>query len=162
MVFVSAFNCFAMVNCGESLGIVFCTVFDHIGFSVNVTSVFLSIATIMGGVLILDLNDVLQAINHLSPVKYVVANLAPYAMRHQTFTCTDAERLPNGHCPIETGQQVLELYNLDKNPRLNVMALGITVIVYRLLAYALLKVLRCHGTWVRLRRLWSKLSGEKQ
>lgn len=159
MVFISAFNCFAMVSCGESLGIVFCTVFDHIGFSVNVTSVFLSIATIMGGVLILDLNDVLQAINHLSPVKYVVANLAPYAMRHQSFTCTDAERLPSGRCPIETGQEVLELYNLDKNPRLNVMALGITVIVYRLLAYALLKVLRCHGTWVRLRRL---LSREKQ
>jgi ABC-type multidrug transport system permease subunit len=152
MLFVSAFNCFAIINCGESLGIMFCTLFDHVGFSVNVTSVLLSISTILGGIMSLNVNNVLQALNHLSPIKYAVANLAPYSMRSQRFTCTMAEQLPNGQCPIQTGQQVLELYNLDTNPACNVLALGITTIVYRIVAYVLVKLVRCHGVWDGLRR----------
>ncbi|KAI4141211.1 MAG: hypothetical protein L6R39_005470, partial [Caloplaca ligustica] len=35
--FAVAFNCFAIVNCGESLGIMFNTLFQHTGFAVNVT-----------------------------------------------------------------------------------------------------------------------------
>jgi ABC-type multidrug transport system ATPase subunit/ABC-type multidrug transport system permease subunit len=156
MLFVAAFNCFAIINAGESLGIVFCTLFDHVGFSVNVTSVILSISTIMGGIMSLNLNKVLQGFNHLSPIKYAVANLAPYSMRHQIFTCTDAERLPNGQCPITAGVQVLDLYNLDTNPGLNVLWLGISVIVYRLLAYAVVKGVRSHGIWEGARRLLPK------
>ncbi|KAL2223218.1 P-loop containing nucleoside triphosphate hydrolase protein [Thermoascus aurantiacus ATCC 26904] len=139
MFFISAFNCFCIINCGESVGIMFCTFFSHVGFSVNLTSVVLSISTILGGIMSLNINDVLQALNHLSPIKYSVANLAPYSMRNQHFTCTDAQRLPDGRCPIETGQQVLQLYNLDKDAAMNVMALGICTIAYRIVAYALLK-----------------------
>ncbi|KAF3490953.1 ATP-dependent ABC transporter [Arthroderma uncinatum] len=142
MLFVSSFNAFCITSCGESLGIMFCTLFSHIGFSVNITSIVLSIATVLGGVMSLNIPSVLQAINHLSPVKYSISNLAPYAMRGRMFTCTDDQRLPNGHCPIETGEQVLLLYNLDKDPKINIMALGICVIGYRLVAYALIKVVR--------------------
>jgi ABC-type multidrug transport system permease subunit len=152
MLFVAAFNCFTIINCGESLGIMFCTVFDHIGFSVNVTSVFLSISTILGGIMSLNVNNVLEALNHLSPIKYSVANLVPYSMRHQHFTCTPAEQLPNGQCPVQTGKQVMQLYNLDTNPAINVLALAITTIVYRLIAYGLVKLVRCHGVWDGLRR----------
>jgi hypothetical protein len=98
----------------------------------------------------LNVNDVLQAINHLSPIKYSIANLAPYAMRDQHFSCTASQLLANGTCPIQTGQQVLQLYNLDKNAPMNVMALGICTIAYRLVAYAMLKVMR-EGFWRRLR-----------
>ena len=42
--FIVALNAFCVVNCGESLGIIFNTLFDHTGFAVNVTSVVLSIA----------------------------------------------------------------------------------------------------------------------
>ncbi|KAI7975883.1 hypothetical protein EIK77_005633 [Talaromyces pinophilus] len=156
MLFVAAFNCFAIINAGESLGIVFCTLFDHVGFSVNVTSVILSISTIMGGIMSLNLNKVLQGFNHLSPIKYAVANLAPYSMRNQLFSCTDSERLPNGECPITSGMQVLDLYNLDTNPALNVLWLAISVIVYRLLAYAVVKGVRSHGFWEGVRRLLSR------
>jgi hypothetical protein len=45
---------------------------------------------------------------------------------------------------------VLQLYNLDKNAPMNVMALGICTIAYRLVAYAMLKVMR-EGFWRRLR-----------
>ncbi|KAI4249860.1 MAG: hypothetical protein LQ352_005525, partial [Teloschistes flavicans] len=59
--FVVAFNCFAIVNCGESVGIVFNTLFAHTGFAVNLTSVVLSLATIMGGIMSLDIPAFLSA-----------------------------------------------------------------------------------------------------
>ncbi|EAU34929.1 conserved hypothetical protein [Aspergillus terreus NIH2624] len=142
MFLISAFNCFCIISCGESVGIMFCTLFSHVGFAVNVTSILLSISTILGGVMSLNVNDVLQALNHLSPIKYSIANLAPYAMRHQAFYCTPAQRLADGSCPIQNGHQVLQLYNLDKNGPINVMALGVCTIVYRVVAYALLKAMR--------------------
>ncbi|KAH8701578.1 hypothetical protein BGW36DRAFT_371135 [Talaromyces proteolyticus] len=152
MLFVASFNCFAIINAGESLGIMFCTLFDHVGFSVNVTSVVLSISTIMGGIMSLNLNNVLQGFNHLSPIKYSVANLAVYSMRHQTFSCTEAERLPDGICPITTGHQALQLYNLDVNPGLNLLWLGIATVVYRFLAYLVVKGMATHGVWEGIRR----------
>ncbi|KAI9776803.1 MAG: hypothetical protein M1839_009354 [Geoglossum umbratile] len=140
---IASLNCFCVVSCGESLGIMFCTIFSHIGFSLNVTSVFLTISTMMAGVMSLNIPAVLQAFNHLSPLKYQVANMAVYALRGQEFGCTPAQKV-DGQCPISTGEQVLKLYNLDKNARMNLMALGITAVVYRLAAYAVLKVARTH------------------
>ncbi|KAE8148190.1 P-loop containing nucleoside triphosphate hydrolase protein [Aspergillus avenaceus] len=142
MFLISTFNCFCIISCGESVGIMFCTVFSHVGFAVNVTSILLSISSVLGGVMSVDVNDVLEGINHLSPIKYSIANLAPYALRHQTFECTTAQRLADGTCPIQTGQQVLRLYNLDTNGAMNVMALGVCTIIYRIVAYALIKVWR--------------------
>ena len=144
MFLISAFNCFCIISCGESVGIMFCTLFSHVGFAVNVTSTLLSISTILGGVMSLNVNDVLQGINHLSPIKYSIANLAPYSLHGQHFDCTPAQRLANGACPIETGEQGLALYNLDKSGPMNVMALGVCTIIYRLVAYALLKAMRSH------------------
>ncbi len=144
MFFVTAFNCFCVVSCGESLGIMFNTIFRHTGFAVNVTSVVLSIATLMGGVMSLNVPSFLAAFNNLSPILWSLGNLAPYSLRDQQFTCNDFQRLPNGECPISTGVQVLQLYNLDKNAGLNLMALGICTVIYRVVAYLLLKAKRTH------------------
>jgi ABC-type multidrug transport system permease subunit len=46
--FIITYNAFCIVNCGESLGITFNTLFTHTGFSVNCMSVLLSVAQIMG------------------------------------------------------------------------------------------------------------------
>jgi hypothetical protein len=156
MAFIIGFNCFCIVSCGDSLGIMFCTLFNHVGFSVQITSVLLSISIIMSGIMSLDVPDVLNAFNYLSPVKYSVSNMSPYAMRRQTFTCTDAQRLPTGRCPIETGEEVLDLYNQHGNPELNIMALGLCAIVYRLVAYLLLKVRRSHAFWENVQRVVRK------
>lgn len=142
MFLICAYNCFCIISCGESVGIMFCTLFSHVGFAVNVTSILLSISTILGGVMSLNVNKVLQGINHLSPIKYAIGNLAPYSMKHQHFSCTPSQQLADGSCPITSGQQVLDLYNLDKDGPINIMALGVCTIVYRLVAYALLKVIR--------------------
>ncbi|QSS63537.1 ATP-dependent ABC transporter [Histoplasma capsulatum] len=156
MFLIAAFNCFCIVNCGESLGIMFCTLFSHAGFSVNITSILLSIANILGGVMSLNIPAVIQAFNHLSPIKYAVANLASYSMANHHFTCSDSQRMPSGNCPIETGEQALKLYNLDKNPEMNLMALGVCTIVYRVVAYGLLKVARSYGFWERVKVLFRR------
>jgi ABC-type multidrug transport system permease subunit len=154
MFLISAFNCFCIISCGESVGIVFCTLFSHVGFAVNVTSILLSISTILGGVMSLNVNDVLQGINYLSPIKYAIANLAPYSLHGQHFDCSASQRLANGQCPIETGEQVLSLYNLDKSGPMNIMALGVCTIIYRFVAYAFLKVMRSNRTMERWREWW--------
>lgn len=98
----------------------------------------------MSGVLSIGMPGFLQGVNYLSPVRYAIRSLAPYSLRDLTFTCTSAQRLPNGNCPIKTGKEVLALYALDTNPAINLMALGVCTVVYRLLAYVLLKGMRTH------------------
>jgi hypothetical protein len=120
---------------------------------VNLTSVFLSVAQFMAGILSIDMPAFLQGVNYLSPIRYAVRNLAPYSMRDITFTCDDSQRLPNGECTISTGRQVLQLYDLDTNPAINIMALGVCTLVYRLLAYLLLKAMRTH---------WPDLNGKRR
>lgn len=152
MFFVAALNCFCIVSCGESLGIMFNTLFRHTGFAVNVTSVVLSIATLMGGVMSLNIPSFLAAFNHLSPIVWSLGNLAPYSLRDQRFTCNDYQKLPNGDCPISTGMQVLRLYNLDKDAGMNLLALGICTVIYRIVAYLLLKAKRTR--WNFKERFW--------
>lgn len=158
MFLVCAANCAFILSCGESIGIMVSTVFSHRGLAVNIISILLSISTVLGGIMSLHVNSFLSALNYLSPVKYLIANLASYSMQGQTFTCTEVQRLPNGQCPIADGAQVLALYNLDKNAGLNLMGLGICTVAYRLLAYALLWFRQCHVvdnvekllSWLRL------------
>jgi hypothetical protein len=106
----------------------------------------------MSGVLSINMPGFLQGVNYLSPMSYVTRNLVPYSLRHMTFTCTAEQRLPDGSCPITTGKQVLDLYALDTNPAINIMALGICTLVYRLLAYALLKGMRMHWGGNKIRK----------
>lgn len=140
--FIEMFSAFCLINCGESLGIMFNTLFNHTGFAVNMTSVFLSVALIMAGVLSTDLPPFLQAFNHLSPAKWSVSILASYTLQDQTFTCKRSQQLTNGTCPIATGQQVLDLYKLNSNPRTSLAALGACTVGYRIAAYLLLKLSR--------------------
>ncbi|KAL8811787.1 MAG: hypothetical protein Q9200_001519 [Gallowayella weberi] len=142
--FIVAFNCFAIVSCGESVGIMFNTFFEHTGFAVNVTSVILSLATIMGGVMSLHIPAFLQAWNHLSPIKWSLGNLAPYTLRGLYFTCPEAG---SGCGGPRTGEEVLSLYNLDTNPGVNLAALGVCVIIYRTVAWGILEVKRKRWGW---------------
>ncbi|KAI4204700.1 MAG: hypothetical protein LQ350_001015 [Teloschistes chrysophthalmus] len=135
--FIVAFNCFAIVNCGESVGIVFDTLFEqHTGFAINLTSVVLSLATVMGGVMSLNVPGFLEAWNHLSPVKWALGNLAPYTLQGVVLSCGGGG---DGCTGPRTGEEVLRLYGLDKNAGLNLLALGVCVVVYRLVAWGLLE-----------------------
>ncbi|KAH9222364.1 ABC transporter-like protein [Leptodontidium sp. 2 PMI_412] len=155
--FVCFFNCFCIVSCGESIGIMFNTLFPHTGFAISLTSVFLSISQFMSGVMSINMPAFLQGVNYLSPLRYAIRNLAPYSLHAIHFTCNESQRLPDGRCPIETGEQVLDLYKLDTDALKNLIALGACTLIYRLAAYALLKAMRMHwgavGWSGRMRKL---------
>ncbi|KAL5091533.1 hypothetical protein Trisim1_003135 [Trichoderma cf. simile WF8] len=142
MYFVSVFGCFGIVSCGESLGIMFNTIVNHTGFAVNIMGMFLSIATAMAGVLSINAPKAFKALNYLSPIRYATRSIAPYALRDETFYCKPGQQLANGTCPITTGKQVLQLYDFDDNPVVNVAALAGCLVVYRLLAWLLLRLAR--------------------
>lgn len=143
MYLVSCFVCFCVVSCGESLGIMFNTLFSsHTGFAVNLTSIFLSVAQIMGGVMSIDMPALFVAFNYLSPIRYALRAFAPFSLRGVVFTCADAQRLPDGQCPIADGTQVLQLYKLDVDAVANIAALAGCTVAYRLVAWGLLKVVR--------------------
>lgn len=144
MYFVTVWACFGIVSCGESLGIMFNTLFGHTGFAINLMGIFLSVAQTMGGVMSINMPELFQSFNYLSPIRYAMRSMAPYSMEGITFTCNEGQRLPDGRCPIETGQDVLELYKFDVDPVVNVAALGGCAVVYRLLAWGLLKLMRTH------------------
>ncbi|KAF9467409.1 P-loop containing nucleoside triphosphate hydrolase protein [Collybia nuda] len=146
MYFIIALNCFCIVSCGESLGIIFNTFFPSTGFALTITSVVLSIGQFMSGLMSVDMPGFFQGINYISPLKYATANMLPYTMRGMVFTCNDSQRLPDGQCPLRTGEQVLELYKLNINPAPMLGALVATTIVYRFVAYVVVKVARTDFT----------------
>ncbi|KAI0096875.1 P-loop containing nucleoside triphosphate hydrolase protein [Nemania sp. FL0031] len=151
--FVLVFCAFGIVSCGESLGIMFNTVFNHTGFAVNIVSILLSVAQVIAGLISIEMPRVFEIFNYLSPTKYAVAALARFSLDGVMFTCDAAQRLPDGHCTIETGKQVLQLYNLDVNGVTNLAALAGTVLVYRLVAWLLLRLVRTkENSIVKLRR----------
>ncbi|TQN73513.1 putative ABC transporter ATP-binding protein/permease [Colletotrichum shisoi] len=142
MYLVCVFSCFGVVSCGESVGIMFNTLFNHTGFAVNLTSVIMSVANTMAGILSIDMPQLFKIFNYLSPIRYATRALAPYSLESVTFTCTDAQRLPDGRCPVETGEDVLNLYKFNVDPNVNMAALAGCVVVYRLVAWALLRGVR--------------------
>ncbi|KAL1739863.1 P-loop containing nucleoside triphosphate hydrolase protein [Schizophyllum fasciatum] len=145
----SLLGCIAINLKRTSIGIIFNTLFQSTGFALNVTSTILSIGTFMSGLLSVDMPAFLKGINYISPLKYATENLTPYTLRGLTFTCEDFQRLPDGRCPLETGEQVLRLFRMDIDPAPRLGALVATAVVYRMVAYAVLKVVRADmgGGW---------------
>jgi hypothetical protein len=130
-----------LTNCGESMGIIFCSLFKtHTGFALSLCSVLIATSLHLGGIMNAQMTSpVLQAISYLSPFKYAVGTLAPHAFGgkdgQMSFTCSDGDI-----CPAATGAQVLALYRLDKNADAELGGLVICTLVFRLIAYATLKL----------------------
>ncbi|KAK2609662.1 hypothetical protein N8I77_003153 [Diaporthe amygdali] len=143
MYFVCVFSCFGIVSCGESLGIMFNTLFsDHTGFAVTLTSILLSVANIMAGIMSIDMPALFDAFNYISPCRYAVRALAPVSLRGQRFSCDADQRLPDGSCVLGTGEQVLDLYKLNVDVVVNIAALAAMIVAYRLVAWFLLRLVR--------------------
>ena len=100
----------------------------------------------MSGLLSIHMPAFLEGINYLSPVRYAIANLAPYTLRGVELTCEPGQRIPGSErCLVESGEQVLELFGFaGSNKGLNLLGVGMATVVYRLIAYALLKAVRTH------------------
>ncbi|KAK0450317.1 P-loop containing nucleoside triphosphate hydrolase protein [Desarmillaria tabescens] len=142
MFLVVTLNALCMVNAGESLGIIFNTIFHkNAGLALNVANVILCVMMFMAGLMSADMPALLQDIDKVSPLGYVIRNIMPLAFGGQEFTCDDDQRLSDGSCAISVGEQVLEMYHVDGDAGpLNLGAVVATMVVYRFLAYIVVKV----------------------
>lgn len=94
-----------------------------------------------------------KGLNYISPIKYGAIILVVQSFRGMEFVCTEAQKLPDGSCPITNGDQVLELYHFNVKIAPNIGALIAATVIYRLIAYTVLKVTRLHlGIGKRERR----------
>ena len=88
----------------------------------------------------IDMPAFFKGINYLSPSGYATTALSIAALKGFEFTCTDTQRLPDGSCLVQTGQQVLELFNYRTSLASNIGALVAVAVAYRLIAYAVLRL----------------------
>ena len=109
-----------------------------------------------------------KGVNYVSPAKYAVGCMAIKGFRGFEFTCTDAQRLPDGNCPIQTGQQVLDLFNYHTSLGSNIGALVAVTVGYRLIAYAVLRLTKADfevtgkGAGSRLEKVEVESQGQTQ
>ncbi|KAF2663360.1 pleiotropic drug resistance protein, ABC superfamily [Microthyrium microscopicum] len=136
--FAMFFNIFAMLSCGESLALALNSVLSDSGLTLSVTNVLICIAQTMAGVLSINMPKFLRDINRISPITYVAGNLAPYFFRGVVFDCSPEKKLPGESCIQTKGDDILQLYGLDHNPRVQLAILAGVMLGYRLFAFVVL------------------------
>ena len=168
MYFLTTLVSFCLVNCGESLGIIFNTlIVNSTGFAFNVTTALILIPMAMTGehfphiilnfasemriqgLSSLDMPKFLEGVNYISPLKYAAASLSIKTFTNFNFTCTDTQKLPDGNCPIQTGQQALSLLKLNTSLAPNIGALVAVTVVYRVVAWVVLRLFKADFGVVR-------------
>ncbi|KAG7886199.1 hypothetical protein KL936_005116 [Ogataea polymorpha] len=137
MVYTSAL----VINAGESVGLSFNTMFDHPGFALNVISIICSVGVAMAGLLAMTLDSFLRALNYLSPAHYCVMSISNLVFTKKLkLYCTDEERVNNGECLFNTGEDVMKSYNLKVNLKLYLILIAIVTICHRLIPLVLLRL----------------------
>ncbi|KAJ3095113.1 hypothetical protein HDU97_007254 [Phlyctochytrium planicorne] len=139
-VFLISFFAFTMVVAGESIGMAFCSLISQPGFSVQIMSALISIMSIMMGFLSVNMPAYLNAINHISILRYIARVQAREEFLGLVFECTDAERQQPG--TVCTGEDALKLIGFDSSyGAMQVALIGVlaTVVAYRLVAYGIMR-----------------------
>ncbi|KAL4901105.1 hypothetical protein BDW74DRAFT_182201 [Aspergillus multicolor] len=128
------------LNTGESLSMLVCLTFGRIiALSVSFTCAVLSIFTVLGGGMSLDPPRLLEWLNHINPVKYVIENVSYYCVKGLELHCEDDQRRADGSCPLGSGQEVLALYGLDtRHPERGLIAGVALMLGYRVVVWAVL------------------------
>ncbi|KAJ3387184.1 hypothetical protein HDU92_002060 [Lobulomyces angularis] len=134
---LATISIFCSYNAGESIGIACFAIFGHVGFSIQVTSAFLSISTMLTGFLSVDNSLLLfDKISYLTPIRYVARILAINEFTDLEFTCTKRE-IAESTCFFNNGNVILELYKMD-NLWFNFWVLILVTFLYRLIAFVVL------------------------
>lgn len=66
---VFLYTTFWFVFAGECIGVAFCSHFNSVGVSANLTSLIISVFCIMSGNISVSMSVVLEYINYISPLK---------------------------------------------------------------------------------------------
>jgi hypothetical protein len=144
MYFVAVLVCFSIVSCGESLGVMFNTLFSsHTGFAINIMGILLSVAQTMGGVMSIQMPAIFNIFNWISPIRYSVRAFALVSLKGVVFTCEQSVRESlGGRCPINTGEEVLSLWRLEGRLGADIAGLVGCVVIYRVLAWGMVWAVR--------------------
>lgn len=135
MFFTMFYVGFLSVNCGESIGIVFNTVFDHLGMATNFLSNLIVVAIFMGGTMSLNMPVLFKAFNYISPLKWAVLAMAKLGFQGQVFSCADGES-----CSLNTGEKVLKFYNLESNYAVDMGVIAAITVIYRVIAWLVMEL----------------------
>lgn len=138
--FAASYSAVVIVNCGESIGIIFNTLFLHEGFAVNIISVLLSIGSMMAGIMSLNMPPVLKAFNWLSPLKYAAGVISNIAFEGVKFSCEGQVKDATGNCLLNSGEAVMNNYGLKISVKVYLGALIVCLVLYRLVAFTVLKL----------------------
>jgi ABC-type multidrug transport system ATPase subunit len=142
--FAMFFDIFALISCGESLALALNSIIPDSGLTLSITNTLICIAQTMAGILSINMPSPLRGINYISPLKYVAGNLSPYLLSGISFDCPPDEKASNGSCVLTQGDDILKLYKLNYNPKIQLACLGAVVVGYRLFAFMVL-YLRKHN-----------------
>lgn len=142
MFFASSYAAMVIISCGESLGIIFNTLFMHEGFAINIISVLLSIGSMMAGILSLNMPAFLKAVNWVSPVKFATGIVSNLDLDGNTFSCEGQVTDAAGNCLLSTGEAVMKVFGLKISVPVYLGAMAVCIVMYRLLAFGVLKLNR--------------------
>jgi len=96
------------IHTGEIMGMVLCTIFNHVGLAVSVTSAACSILSMIAGFVSLNIPDILSKLNYFSPLKWGAYASMNVAFHNQVFTCGTTPGVP---CK-QTGEEVLRMFGM--------------------------------------------------
>lgn len=132
---------FCLTFSGESLGIILCSLLRSVGLANTLATIILSIGLLASGsfVPVNELPVVLQYIDYTLITTYCTQILCINEFVGETYSCPKDQALPDGSCPYNTGDDVLDAMGIDPDilwPCFGI-AIGLTI-SYRVLAYLIL------------------------
>jgi len=138
--FIYFFTIFINITIGESIGIIFITIFKSTSISIPISDVLLAAMAYMSGLFTLNLPYALQIINYAFSHRYSARLLTINEFEGLTLTCTSSELLSNGSCAYTNGEQVLELYNFSSESKWFELGLMVALaVIYRIIGYFVLR-----------------------
>lgn len=138
--FIYLFTIFINVTIGESIGIIFSSLFKSVDNSLPFANVLLATMVFMNGLFTLNLPYALQIINYASSHRYSTRLLTINEFEGLVITCTSSELLSNGNCPYTNGEQILELYNFTSESKWFELGLMVALaVIYRIIGYFVLR-----------------------
>lgn len=143
LIFTYVTFCFMFV--GECVGVAFCALFFHIGFSVNIMSVVISIFCVMAGFLSESMPYAVQVVNYISPMKWGAWIVMNVAFQGLEFSCEGQGGDNVTSCVFQTGEDVIDLYHMDARAgngglSLHLGVLGGVTLAFFALSYVVLRI----------------------
>ena len=96
-----------------------------------------------------SVDSIISRFSNGEQVSAVSALLIPGAvmtvsLRGVAFKCTQSQLLPDGTCPVNTGIDVLKLYDFNMSTMTYVLGMVMCLIMYRILTYGILRLKLMH------------------